>query len=544
MGKIPVSGLLAFTLGISLILSSCQKKIDEKDQFASVNGEVISTDELEAYKRVKNMYPANTMGLPFPGRRSVNSVALEVEAIYKKANSEIGSKIKNDIDWKWKSKYYIAHNFLIDVITKNWGYSTEEVKAYYENNLDKFTQTIKKNKEPENMVMTKEPESYDSSFTIPFEKAQAKAAMELFKSNAEPDSAFKVAFINKGAKGELLDAWVGSLTQKKPDFFMKKLYKEKYGKAYPDSLSEVLGVGKAVLPEDFEMILNWIPERDRKSFELPDKKRSLVEWLLKWNLFEEEAKKQGYDKTDEIKAISKFAWKYEVVYSYLNNDVYESCLAEVDVDASLLPYQNWDRTGVPGVDLTDKALENLTNSTKKTRAMIMLDKKIYELRTIAKAKYLQDQYTDGKNNTPEKIKAEIDSLLDAGKSMKDVKKKYKTLSDEFAFTDIGQDALVELAKIKTEEGNFKGAIKDYRTYLTLSDKKDKQCSVFFMIGYIYGENLAKYKLAEANYKWILKNSPDCELADDAEFMMLHLGEPMIEVEELQAESKRQGKSIE
>ena len=65
-----------------------------------------------------------------------------------------------------------------------------------------------------------------------------------------------------------------------------------------------------------------------------------------------------------------------------------------------------------------------------------------------------------------------------------------------------------------------------------------------MIGFVYSEYLSKPELAEANYKWILKNTPECELADDAEFMCLHLGEPMIGVDELQAEAKRQGRKPE
>ena len=65
-----------------------------------------------------------------------------------------------------------------------------------------------------------------------------------------------------------------------------------------------------------------------------------------------------------------------------------------------------------------------------------------------------------------------------------------------------------------------------------------------MIGFVYSEYLSKPELAEANYKWILKNTPECELADDAEFMCLHLAEPMIGVDELQAEAKRQGRKPE
>lgn len=543
MGKVPTTRLLAFTLGISLILSSCQKKIDEKEQFASVNGKILSTKQLDAYKRVKGMYPANTMDQPFPGRRSVNSIALEVEAIYNEADKKIGNKIENDIDWEWKSRYYVAQNYLIHIITKNWGYTDDEVKAFYNTNIDKFTQTVKKQNTGNNNDSSAASSS-DSTFTVPFEKAQPKAAIELFKSKNEPDSSFKVTFEKNGAKGDIMEAWIASIAPKKDLYFMKKYYKEKYGNAYPDSLNEVFGIGKPVKPEDLEMILNWIPERDRKSFEVPQKKRTLVEWLLKWQLFEEKAKAAGYDKDEEIKEIVKAAWKYEVVFSYLNNELYDQCMSNAQIDNSILEYQNWDRTGIPYESLNEKAIENLALTAKKTKAMILLDSIIYDYRVKADAKFLQDQYSDGKKTSPISLKSSIDSLLEAGKSMKDVKKKYKLLADEYSFTDIGQNALIELAKIKSEEGNYRGAIKDYRKYLTITNKKDKYCSVFFMIGYIYGENLAKYKLAEANYKWILKNSPDCELADDAEFMALHLGEPMIEVEELQAESKRQGKSIE
>jgi hypothetical protein len=49
-------------------------------------------------------------------------------------------------------------------------------------------------------------------------------------------------------------------------------------------------------------------------------------------------------------------------------------------------------------------------------------------------------------------------------------------------------------------------------------------------------------MAEFNYKWVLKNAPGCGYADEAEFMMLHLGERTESAEELQAEAIRQGKN--
>jgi len=64
-----------------------------------------------------------------------------------------------------------------------------------------------------------------------------------------------------------------------------------------------------------------------------------------------------------------------------------------------------------------------------------------------------------------------------------------------------------------------------------------------MIGFINDEYLNKSDLAQINYRWVLKNTPECELADDAEFMSLHLGESMSSVEELRAEALRQGKKV-
>jgi hypothetical protein len=64
-----------------------------------------------------------------------------------------------------------------------------------------------------------------------------------------------------------------------------------------------------------------------------------------------------------------------------------------------------------------------------------------------------------------------------------------------------------------------------------------------MIGFTYDEYLKSYSLAEANYKWILRDAPNCSLASDAEFMLQHLDEPMTSIEEIQGQSVRQGRKI-
>lgn len=120
---------------------------------------------------------------------------------------------------------------------------------------------------------------------------------------------------------------------------------------------------------------------------------------------------------------------------------------------------------------------------------------------------------------------------------------YRTLISTFPFTPEGMRAYPELAKILTEKQLYSEAIKNYRDYLILSNDKSKRCNTFFMIGFINDEYLNKSDLAQINYRWVLKNTPECELADDAEFMSLHLGESMSSVEELRAEALRQGKKV-
>jgi tetratricopeptide (TPR) repeat protein len=135
-----------------------------------------------------------------------------------------------------------------------------------------------------------------------------------------------------------------------------------------------------------------------------------------------------------------------------------------------------------------------------------------------------------------------DSLRDTGNT-NEAEMIYEMLSKQFLFTSEGMRSLIEVAKILTERQQYTMAIKNYRDYLVLSKDISKRCNTFFMIGFIYDEYLNKPEDARVNYRWVLKNTPDCELTDDAEFMSLHLGEAMNSVEELRAEAMRQGKKV-
>jgi outer membrane protein assembly factor BamD (BamD/ComL family) len=168
---------------------------------------------------------------------------------------------------------------------------------------------------------------------------------------------------------------------------------------------------------------------------------------------------------------------------------------------------------------------------------------VYDKRRAVGVEFLQSDWKDERDEDPAALMATADSLRDTG-NVNEAQNYYRKLSSEFAFTDQGRKAYQELAKIQTEKQTYREAITNYRRYLLFGREPDRLCNTFFMIGFIYDEYMDKPDLAEVNYTWVLKHTPDCELADDAEFMMLHLGEQMAGVDELQAEVKRQGKKVE
>jgi outer membrane protein assembly factor BamD (BamD/ComL family) len=171
-----------------------------------------------------------------------------------------------------------------------------------------------------------------------------------------------------------------------------------------------------------------------------------------------------------------------------------------------------------------------------------VDSLIHEIRKEKQVKFLQNDLKDNLDQDPVALLKQADSLRDTG-AVEEAQRLYTTLVNDFRFYPEGKNAQYELAKIQTERQSYSGAIENYRNFLLTCPDPKKKSITFFMIGFIYDEYMDKSELAEVNYKWVLKNDPECELADDAEFMMLHLGEPMNSVEELQAQTLRQNRKV-
>lgn len=86
------------------------------------------------------------------------------------------------------------------------------------------------------------------------------------------------------------------------------------------------------------------------------------------------------------------------------------------------------------------------------------------------------------------------------------------------------------AQNHSEDGNFESAIDTYENLLELFPDSPKAYKAQFLIGFVYSENLKDQQKAKENYLKVIDDYPECDLADDARYMieMMETGaEPMI-----------------
>ncbi len=547
----------------ALVLCACQK-VAKEEQFAKIGSTMFSRASFDAFMKMQRLYPSALRSV-FPGERSPATFMVETEVLYRKARWGRGA-MKRSGDWQWKKRYFPAQLYIQDIIGENAGFTERELEAYYNQIIDTFkvvkqVPVMRDSAAGDSVIKVATDSTKDSTFLRPLAEVRERIKEELFCRTYPPDSAFFADMASQLGSGDeeqgasdsvqgpqpidsalVLTRWYQRWRRDLPTFFMKKQYASQFGGPMPDSLVEWYGEGKAVTPGDMDVILNWLSEDRRESYKNPAGTKYLAEWLLKWKLFEAQAKKTGFDKGPEIASVLEWAWKLQVVSQYIENKLLPKARQGVAVDTTMCVFAYWDRRGKPGVMPDSADLATTLQERHDKIVGVNLDKIISSMRARTGVAFLQSDWKDEKDGDPKAMMAEADSLLAANDSRK-AESKYRDVSKYFPYTEEGMKALTEMAKIQTEKGKYRDAINNYRDYILMGGDAERRCNTFFMIGFIYDEYLNKSENAEVHYKWILKNTPDCELADDAEFMCLHLDEPMTSVEELQAEARRQGRKI-
>jgi len=522
------------------VIFSCSNTAP-KDAIIQIGKKFITKAQYEAFEKVNKMYPTDP-GSYFPGFRSRTTQLVETELIYQTTSAKFRDSLKNSADWKLKERYYPAQMFLIDYLANTLGITSAEISSYYNAHKESFKVTVTKKDTTKIDSAKTDSTSNDSTYYRTLETVKNEIVDSLFVQKNPPDSAFNARFDSLADYNYRMDQYLMFVRQTLPNFFMKKIYAEVNGHPYPDSISEIFGDDKYITKADLDVILTWIPEARRKLYDTPERQRELVEWLLKWKLFSSYARDHHLLPADTLKNTMEYAWKLNVVYAYVNNVMAPQAEAAAKVDTAMVLYAMYDDNGYTPFKVTDNAFSSKLLSENRQMTLLNLERAIMDLRKGTTISMLQSDWTDIKNQKPDSLFKQAEEFRDSSK-INEAKDIFLTLTKEFAFTPEGLNAFVELAKLQTEQQLYSQAISNYRKYLMYSDATEKRCNTFFMIGFIYDEYLDKPAHAEANYKWVLKNTPDCELADDAEFMMLHLNEPMSSVEELRDEAMRQGRKV-
>ncbi len=531
----------------------CQKKAEDQKTVAVIGGKAVVESQLESFSKMKRMYPTRIDPI-FTGNKSDITLLIETEVL-----SELGTDaVLSGNDWKWKKVFYPAQMFLTDILDKNMGYTDAEIEAYYKLHLKDFTSTVKVGAPKVDAAPGAKLNGMKDSIVAGRDTTIVKTLAEIrqqllekmFCEKNPPDAAFlakrATTVTDSAAKKDtvaLKREWFASVRNALPAFFMKKYYVAKFKKPMPDSISVWCGDGKFITKADIETILGWIPEQQRNFYKNdPQRYRELAEWLLKWKLFSEVAEQTKYTTTADIASIIEWARKLDRAADYVQKDLIPKAKKAAFVDPTMAWYAYWDEANRKTA-LSDTAGYNATYRRLMEKAVgYELDKVIYDVRKKKNVSFPQADYADDKGKNPAQIALQADTARDSGDSRK-AESLYSILVTSFPFTEQGARAFGELAKIQTETEQYRTAVDNYRWALVSSKDASKRCNMFFMIGFIYDEYMNNPDLAEVNYKWVLKNSPDCELADDAEFMALHLDEPMNSVEELRGEAIRQGRKI-
>jgi len=509
------------------LLVLCSKQ-DKKDALAVIGKTSIDHNDYEVFSKARKFYPTEFID-EFPAFRTTISHLVESEAIFQKAGSSHKNAIKDSKDWQWKKNFYAGQIFMMEKLIPNMGATDDQINNFYNANKENFKKTVTQDS------------LRDSTFYKPLDEVKDTIVQILFTKNFPPDSSF-ISRIDKEDSSRINDIWFSSNKRNAPDFFVREFFKEKYQKNYPDSISEIYGENKIFTPEDMNVILSWIRPEYRQQYENEKGTVRLVEFLIQWKLFSEKAVQMAFTSTPEFKKLMDWAWKIEVANEYVKNEILPQSDKNLIIDSSIVPYIIHDESNSVVANIDSSTLSNKIATLLNKQKKLKVDSLIYEIRKEKQVKFLQNDLKDVLDQDPVALLKQADSLRDTG-LVDEASRLYTTLASDFMFFPEGKNALYELAKIQTERQSYTMAIENYRNYLLSCPDPKKKSITFFMIGFIYDEYMDKSELAEVNYKWVLNNDPECELADDAEFMMLHLGEPMNSVEELQAQTTRQNRTV-
>ena len=92
------------------------------------------------------------------------------------------------------------------------------------------------------------------------------------------------------------------------------------------------------------------------------------------------------------------------------------------------------------------------------------------------------------------------------------------------------EELFDLAQQAENDGDFQKAVDLYTMLLEKYPENEHNYKAQFMIGFIYSEELKDFDQARMAMQKVVDKYPDCDLADDAQWMLDHMGKNLEDIE--------------
>ena len=519
------------------LLLSCGSNEETDRPLIRIGRSVFRQSDMEAFTRVTENYPKTASEFKLATRLPITAF-MECAALYKKERfNPVNLIYRFSNDWKWKKRYLIAVNFITDVLQRHLGYPEKELKRYYTDHRDEFTTRI---------VEDSAGIPCTTSVAVPLDvDLKRQIAERLFLRDYEPDSTFLATTgISPGNENTLKGQWIKYVrSEGYQQIFLQKYYQEKFGRPYPVSYEALVGSGKVLSRNDMKTLFTWMSGKRREMVSTNQASYNrAVELLMRWYLFSEKAKATGYASGKDIKSTLSWLGRFECAQRYISTVIGPKVKANVSVDSSMAFYSWRDECGTPGNAIDSGAWHTHLDRLTRQLTQDYFNTELGELRREADITFLVPEWDSLRTGDPAVLLIRADSLREDGRNTA-AETVYRAVVRNFAVTPQGKRAIGTLAELFTERRQYPEAIAMYRHVLLLENGPDDRGQSMFMAGFIYDEYLARPEMAEVNYKWVLKNAPDCPAAREAEFMMLHLNDPAGTAEELRAEALRQGRSV-
>jgi len=160
----------------ALIMGGCSNQ-KSSDSLVKIGSKTLTKDDFEGYKKALQYYPQKLSDY-FPDNASEITRFVEIEVLSSKASS-FKSKVEGSKDWEWKQRFFPGQMYLIDYLPKTLDFSEQELKAYYDQNTEKYRTTVKV-----------DSTGRDSTYIQGFEEVKTQIVETMFYAKYPPDSAF------------------------------------------------------------------------------------------------------------------------------------------------------------------------------------------------------------------------------------------------------------------------------------------------------------------------------------------------------------------